>query len=135
MKKGCYLLMVLLSSLSGYSQQRVSLDSISGFECFDSISEIGVWRTHETYFLDSSLKEEFRFRIWGDGCSYLVNGLTGNKKCFYKYQRQSFFKGKKIQEKQGAYGWVSKNDSKKIHHLMVYNEKGKLLFVEKKINK
>jgi len=124
------IIVLLVISKQASCQLNKSIDSLSGFSCFDTITELGVWRVKKVYFSDSSVKEDIRFRIWGDGCG--IGSASGvNKKCFYKFQRQTYFEQKKIEEKEGAYGWCDKSTTKSIYHQMIYNKKGKLLFVQK----
>lgn len=113
------------------SQLVVSIDSLSGFSCFDSISELNVWRKHKIYFPDSTVKEDIRFRIWGDGCILNHDTLGERRKCFYKFQRQTYFETDKIEEKEGVYGWYNNSSAKSIYHQMIYNKKGRLLYVQK----
>ena len=124
-------IMILLIGKQMFCQTLVSIDSLSGFSCFDSITEINVWRTHKIYFSDSTIKEDVRFRIWGNGCPLVNSSIKQEGKCFYKFQRQTYFELDQIEEKEGGYGWFDGNLSKTIYHQMIYNRKGKLLFVQK----
>ncbi len=128
-----YVFLSLLISYLGFSraQERpLSLDSLSGFTCFDTITVPLEWHSLKVYYPDSTLLEDIRFRIWGDGCQQDQSG-----KCFYRFQRQTFFENGKIQEKEGGYGWIDPKSSKSIYQLLVYNRKGKLMYVEKKKKK
>lgn len=129
MRKWLFIFFYLFSSSEVFSQERLSIDSLCGLTCFDSITELTTWKSYKEYFPDSTVKEDVRFRIWGDGCGL---SPTNGQKCFFKYQRQSYFQKGTIQEKEGIYGWITLVDTKMMYQLFVYNEKGKLLFVEKK---
>jgi len=110
----------------------VSIDSLSGFNCFDTVSALNVWRKHDELYPTGNMRNQIQFKIWGKGClAEKIEDEVGTK-CFFKYQRQSFSVKGAIIEKEGMYGWIEKKQVKMIHHTMIYNEKGKLLFVEKK---
>ena len=129
--KGCLIILLLVLANLSYSQRVVSIDSLSGFTCFDTISEFNVWRVKNTYFPDSTMKEEVRFRVWGVGCIQNPEMQKPDKKCFYKFQRQTYFGINQIEEKEEISGWYVGSESESIYHQYFYNKKGKLLYVQK----